>query len=355
MGQPWSNQAVSLIILTEQTTGFSGLFGYSPTVGPGNLIFSVAAVAGVDPYGNSYPQGISSTVGQLTTTGITTSALTVTEGPFLFYGSSNGGQVTFTAGQSGNWTVPANVTMVTSTLTGGGGNGAQQSSNGNLGGGGGGGGECAVQTFTVTPASLLAYSVGNAAQNTTFNGITAHAGGNAPSGSLAGGAGGTGSTATVHYNGGAGGAGQNDFGFPGGGGSSAGPTQAGNAGSPTDGGAAVPGGGSGGSGGTENPADDAGGTPGGGGGGDYNGFTPGAGGGGQLILTYASTPSPTDLLLAIASAAGSDGLGNTWGTGLTLAPVTAPATPTAGCILYYNSGGLYAVGPSNTPVLLATT
>lgn len=55
----WNNQAVSLIILIEQVTGYSGLFGYSPTVGPGNLIFSLAAAAGTDPYGNSYPQGLS--------------------------------------------------------------------------------------------------------------------------------------------------------------------------------------------------------------------------------------------------------------------------------------------------------
>ena len=49
MSSPWTNQAVSLIILTEQTTGFSGLFGYSPSAGAGNLISSVAAAAGTDP------------------------------------------------------------------------------------------------------------------------------------------------------------------------------------------------------------------------------------------------------------------------------------------------------------------
>ena len=90
-GSPWTNQAVSLIILTEQTTGFSGLFGYSPAVGYGNLIFSAAAAAGVDPYGNSYPQGVSSTVGNITANALTTTAFTITEGPLLFYGSSSGG------------------------------------------------------------------------------------------------------------------------------------------------------------------------------------------------------------------------------------------------------------------------
>jgi hypothetical protein len=56
----WSNQVVSLIILTEAATGFSGLFGYSPTPGAGNLILSVAAAAGTDPYGNAYQAGVTS-------------------------------------------------------------------------------------------------------------------------------------------------------------------------------------------------------------------------------------------------------------------------------------------------------
>jgi hypothetical protein len=63
MTTPWTNQAVSLIILTEQTSGFSGIFGYSPTVGAGNLIFSISADAGTDPYGNSYPAGLSAVEG----------------------------------------------------------------------------------------------------------------------------------------------------------------------------------------------------------------------------------------------------------------------------------------------------
>ena len=59
MSGPWSNQVTSLIILTEASTGFSGLFGYSPTPGAGNLVFSVAAGSGTDPYGNAYPAGVS--------------------------------------------------------------------------------------------------------------------------------------------------------------------------------------------------------------------------------------------------------------------------------------------------------
>ena len=63
MTSPWSNQAISLIILTEQTSGFSGIFGYSPTVGLGNLIFSISADAGTDPYGNTYPAGLDAVSG----------------------------------------------------------------------------------------------------------------------------------------------------------------------------------------------------------------------------------------------------------------------------------------------------
>jgi hypothetical protein len=340
----WSDQAVSLIILTEQTTGFSGLFGYSPTAGAGNLIFSVAAAAGVDPYGNSYPQGVSSTVGNITSNALTTTAFTITEGPLLFYGSSSGGGTMLAAGASGNFTVPAGITSLTGTLIAGGGGGSVEQSVGY----GGGGGECVVVTFTVAGGQNLAYSVGNAGQNTTFNGVTAHAGGTATS--TAQGAGGTGSTAAIHYDGGAGGPYGGPFDFAGGGGSSAGPMQPGNAGTPGTGGAAVPGGGAGGDEGFNGSV------PGGGGGGYFTeGGPAGSGAGGRLTLSYASEPEPTDLLLAIASMPGSDSAGNSWGTGLTLESSAVPATPAAGCILYYNSGTLYAVGPSGNPVAIATT
>jgi hypothetical protein len=53
----WSNQAADLIILEEQATGYSGLFGYSPAPAQGNLVLSSAAAAGTDPYGNAYLAG----------------------------------------------------------------------------------------------------------------------------------------------------------------------------------------------------------------------------------------------------------------------------------------------------------
>jgi hypothetical protein len=60
-GEGWNNQLVSLIIITAGT-GFTGLFMYSPVPGTGNLVTSIAPAAGVDPFGNPYPAGV--TVGK---------------------------------------------------------------------------------------------------------------------------------------------------------------------------------------------------------------------------------------------------------------------------------------------------
>lgn len=57
MGEAWSNQLVSLLILSLPG-GFTGIFGYSPAPGPGNLVISITNQAGTDPYGNPYPAGI---------------------------------------------------------------------------------------------------------------------------------------------------------------------------------------------------------------------------------------------------------------------------------------------------------
>jgi len=61
--QPWSNQAVSLVVIQASPGAFTGLFVYSPSPGPGNLIASIAAGGGTDPYGNKYPAGISTQSG----------------------------------------------------------------------------------------------------------------------------------------------------------------------------------------------------------------------------------------------------------------------------------------------------
>ncbi len=63
-GSAWSNQVVSVLIV-QSGCNFQGLFMYSPTIGAGNLIASLAAAAGTDPYGNAYPAGF--------TTGLNTS------------------------------------------------------------------------------------------------------------------------------------------------------------------------------------------------------------------------------------------------------------------------------------------
>lgn len=58
MSGSWSNTETSLIILVEEVSGMSGLFGYSPAPGHGTLVFSVTAAAGTDAYGNDYIAGL---------------------------------------------------------------------------------------------------------------------------------------------------------------------------------------------------------------------------------------------------------------------------------------------------------
>ncbi|HEY6275592.1 MAG TPA: hypothetical protein VIX86_04600 [Streptosporangiaceae bacterium] len=54
---PWSNPAQSLIVIVAGG-GFTGLFVYSGPPALGNLIASIAAQGGSDPYGNGYGSGI---------------------------------------------------------------------------------------------------------------------------------------------------------------------------------------------------------------------------------------------------------------------------------------------------------
>ena len=85
MSGTWSNQRTDLIVLQEAVSGFSGLFGYSPTIGAGNLIFSIAAVAGTDPYGNAYPAGLSITGANSTISG--TDYVINSAGAFFYNGT----------------------------------------------------------------------------------------------------------------------------------------------------------------------------------------------------------------------------------------------------------------------------
>lgn len=55
----WNSNVFPLLIITA-SGGFTGLFAYSPGPGAGNLIASVTAQAGTDPYGNAYVAGVAS-------------------------------------------------------------------------------------------------------------------------------------------------------------------------------------------------------------------------------------------------------------------------------------------------------
>jgi hypothetical protein len=98
-GSSWTNQLVNLIILSAAQKGFSGFFVYSPAPGPGNLIGSWAAAAGVDPYGNAYPAGLSVEVGAITGIVITGSTFEGTDfiinssGEFFYSGTPAAGNL----------------------------------------------------------------------------------------------------------------------------------------------------------------------------------------------------------------------------------------------------------------------
>lgn len=403
----WNNQVVNLIILTEQTTGFSGIFGYSPVIGAGNLIFSVSATAGVDPYGNPYPAGLYATqgefsgvlnaasIGNTSIIGSTFENGTITDTAITF--DSSGGTLlvyattatvqSYTSG-SGDWTAPAGVTSVKAECWAGGGGSSVY-------GNGGGGGEYAAEyTVAVTAGNMYAYSVGAAGQagvyggasatnggSTTFTGDTLTVTANGGKSGANGSSGGTGSSNSVHFPGGAGGAGvsdQTDFGYSGGGGGgAAGATGSGGNGSngaqipPYAGGAggtANDGGGGGGEGGyltvSNAPVPPVAGTaPGGGGGGGAQVFgTPDTvaanGSAGKVSLTYQTART---LVTSISGLAGTDAYGNAYpvaigATQYFVGSVSAqPTAPASGCFLYYTGGALYAVGASNVPVKLATT
>jgi hypothetical protein len=53
-GSGWDNQAISLLLLSLAAAGFTGIFGYSPAPGAGNLVFSLTAPGvAADPFGNT--------------------------------------------------------------------------------------------------------------------------------------------------------------------------------------------------------------------------------------------------------------------------------------------------------------
>lgn len=60
----WQQGSFRLLIVNAGA-GFTGIFIYAPSPGAGTLIGSWAAQDGTDPYGNAYPAGLSSELGNL--------------------------------------------------------------------------------------------------------------------------------------------------------------------------------------------------------------------------------------------------------------------------------------------------
>lgn len=294
----------------------AGIFVYAPSPGLGTLIGSWTAAAGIDGFGNAYPQGLNVSVGQVSGILLSATELTVSEGPVLFYGNPSASNIPFGPGAAGNFTVPAGITSLTESFLGG--SGTATAGTGAAGGNGAGGAEAVVVTRTVIPGQVIPYSVGTATHATVVDGVSAAPGGNATA-SLAG-TGGTSVGAGTRFKGGNG-ALQSGIGFGGAGGSGAGFTQAGNPAVTFTPGAAPPsGGGAGGAGGgallPSNGQDGF--APGGGPGGGLKGSgAAGAPSGGSLVFSYSSTLA-TALLLSISSSAGSDNFGNSWTPGLTV-------------------------------------
>jgi hypothetical protein len=358
-------------ILTDSDTG--GFFAYSGTPTAGNLIVSATSAAGTDAYGNSYPQGLNVTQGEIDGTAINAATLTAGSlssgnigssiivdsefqggrienatisfdsngGALLVYASTTTTQ-TFTT--SGSWTAPPGCTSVTVECWGAGG-GGWSGNNGSVvfgsGGVGGVGGSYAkVNALAVTPGNSYPYVVGaggsgglatgdfsrlgTAGGDSSFNGTSCLAKGgpnnNPPL---------PGSTGDVTFIGGNGGyvAGDPPATGGAGGAGSAGPNSSGrNAANATGAGAgpgatAVSGGGAGGAGGAAGTHNGVtGGTPGGGGGGGGGSTSAtggygagGAGARGQVKVTYLSG---TTLIASISGMAGTDQYGNSYPAGI---------------------------------------
>ena len=220
------------------------------------------------------------------------------------------------------------------------------------GGDGGGGGEYAENPdYPLTPGDVIAVAIGegggpsaaggtyNAGTGTSFDGsgVVANPG--------IGAAGGTGSSAPIHYNGGGGGINNVSNGYGWGGGSSAGPGAPGNTGGPFQQAAYPPyGGGFGGEGGdvgggvgaNGGPAESPGGGGGGGGNGP-NGGTGGEGGSGQIILTYTV---PADNPAFAYQPAGTTWNSSSYGSPHTLVSVPLTADGNTDFEITYHAAGV---------------
>jgi hypothetical protein len=309
------------------------------------------------------------TFGQVTTpddsTFVFTPIATLTPWAFLLYGGSGGTVVeTIDGPSSGNWPVPATVSVVKAEVWGMAA-GAGGSNHGfwtvQAGGGSGGGGYSCEPALAVTPGGNCPYvlpaggaggvgstgSPGGAA-DATFQGsaatVTAHGGlpgaGAASPGNGQGGDGAAASGNTISYPGGQGATGGYNDG--GGGGGAAGTGGPGGGGAINGGGSPGSGGGKGGNGGVSGgPGSGSNGSsPGGGAGGgagtSASGTVDGGSGGAARARVTYTTGAP-DIMASFAAAAGTDQFGNTYPEGTLLAGADAGWT-------YVGTGGAPGFG-----------
>ena len=164
-----------------------------PAPPPRPLIISIASTAGIDDYGNRFPQGIQVTQGVIegdvisaesipkgtlasgaiddfTIGAATINAGTITAADILISGTaggqfaySSGGTITLVFTSSGSWKIPAGVTTyeVEQWAAGGGGGGTNGSDD--AGAGGGGGEYVRYNALSGTPGTTINYTVGAAA------------------------------------------------------------------------------------------------------------------------------------------------------------------------------------------------
>jgi hypothetical protein len=307
----------------------SGFFVYAGEPTLGNLIISQASEAGVDDFGNSYPQGLKVNEGDISGSRI---SIEPGEQGIFVYADVPSVQTYNTPGTY-TFNVPPGVTTAKVECWGGGGSGGSSGVAAGQGGGGGGGGEYAADlNLAVTPGGSHTVVVGAGSStsapggNSSFTGasfsVVAH-GGKSTNNRL-GAAGGTGSLNPIHFNGGNGGNGSSGGGSTagGGGGAAAGTTSAGGNGENWvgdfggAGGVTPRGGGAGGDGGDKGSPGLNGNAPGGGGGGTGQGPGGGAGDGahGMVRISYGS--SGRFLVASIAADAGTDEDGNSYPAGM---------------------------------------
>jgi hypothetical protein len=381
----WQNITFNQIIVQGSN---AGIFIYNGTPGLGTLIGSWAAVAGIDAYGNAYPQGLyvatAATINNATLVNALLSNAIITTSQFnqgtvfesvITFDSTAGGlflyaqtQTTITlTSSSTSWTAPAGTyTTGDVTVWASGASGAGGVQNSYSGAGGGGGGMARTPNYPMTagdvfnvviPTGGVSVGTGSAglsgnAATFDFNFLTGpsvRASGGTANTSTTGGHGGQPVVGTFGFNGGNGGnASFKNTSLSGGGGGSAGQSgPGGNGGQDGPAGSAGAGGGAtGGSGVSENQSGHNGGSPGAGGSGSgysTGGFIgSGVGADGKIVIVLnTAVPQMIGGISAIANQA--DAGGNTLALGFTgpitaIAPGSSPAIPETWHVVTLDTG-----------------